>query len=348
MLKRYQGLFAAAVVLAGWLVPGATQAANEVVFNVFPGPRHHVNVPFKAWAAEVEKVTSGRVTIKFLPTSAAPPPKQIDGVVSGQFDAAFIFNGFTAKRAVGPQFGMLPFMLNANAEIGSVAYWRTYQKFFAGKKEFDKIGIRILSAFHFPGNYFHSGDDTPIRSVADMKSRKMWALAGTPSHVLKNAGVNHVSGPAARVNEFTQTNVVSGLAGISFDGVRGFGALSFVKSSTVLDNKLMAPTFLMFISEKKWQTFSPADQKAILAISGEKVARAVGKNSDHAEEVGRKALVDAKVEFIKGSPEFEAELKKAGQPLVTAWVGQAKKLGVNGQAVIDFYKAEVEKLKAEK
>ena len=347
MLKRYQGLFAA-TVLAGLLLPGTVRAANEVVFNVFPGPRHHANVPFRAWAAEVEKVTSGRVHIKFLPTSAAPPPKQIDGVVSGQFDAAFIFNGFTAKRAVGPQFGMLPFLLNADAEIGSVAYWRTYQKFFASKKEFDKIGIRILSMFHFPGNNIYSGTDTPIRSIADMKSRKMWALAGTPSHLLKNAGVNHVSGPAARVNEFTQTNVVDGLAGISFDGVRGFGALSFVKSATILDDKLMAPTFLMFISEKKWQTFSPEDQKAITAISGEKVARAVGAQSDVAEEVGRKALVDAKVEFIKGSPAFEAELKKAGQPIVTGWIGRAKKLGVDGQEVIRFYKAEVEKLKAGK
>ncbi|MGE3247611.1 MAG: TRAP transporter substrate-binding protein DctP, partial [Beijerinckiaceae bacterium] len=256
---RRSTLFASAI-LAGVFANSGARAATEIVFNAFTGPRHHAMEGFKWWADQVAKVTEGRVTVKILPTSAAPPPKQIDGVVSGQFDAAYIFNGFTDRRAVGPQFGLLPFMLNANAEIGSVAYWRTYQKYFASKKEFDKIGIHLLSMFHFPGNYFHSGDDTPITSIADMKKRKMWALAGTASRVLKNAGVNHVSGPAARVNEFTQTNVVSGLAGISFDGVRSFGALSFVKSSTVLPDSLVAPCFLMFISAKKWNSISEADR----------------------------------------------------------------------------------------
>jgi TRAP-type transport system periplasmic protein len=344
---RYQG-FVAAAVLAGSAFAVPAQAANEVVLNIFTGPRHHAALGMKWWAGEVAKVTEGRVTVKILPTSAAPPPKQMDGVVSGQFDAAYMFNGFTAKRAIGPQFSLLPFMLKANAETGSVAVWRTYQKFFASKKEFDKFGIHLLSIFHFPGNYFHSGDDTPITSIADMRKRKMWALAGTVSHVLKNAGVNHVSGPAARVNEFTQTNVVSGVAGLSYDGVRSFGALSFVKSTTVLDDKLMAPSFLFFISQKKWNSFSEADRKAITAISGETIAKIIGKNSDNAEASGRALLVKQNNKFIPGSAAFAAELQKAGAPLISGWIKQAKKLNVDGQAVIDFYKAEVAKISSGK
>ncbi len=341
-------IFASALVVAGTLSAGAASAATEILFNVFTGPQHFVNDPFKEWAKDVSSVTQGRVTVKFLPTSAAPPPRQIDGVVGGQYDAAFIFHGFTAKRAVGPQFGILPFLQLGSAEISSVAYWRTYEKHFGAKNEFGKIGIRILSMFQFPGGIFHSGDDKPIMSIADMKTRKMWALAGTPSRTMKAAGVNHVSGPAARVSEFTQTNVVDGLVSMSFDAIKAFGALSFVKHTTVTARKMQAPSFAMFISEKKWQQISPADQKAILAISGEKVARAVGKRSDQAEIDGRANAEKAGIKIHNAPKAFEDELEKAGAFLIGDWLKSAKAKGADGPAVLSMYKAEQEKLLAGK
>ena len=138
--------FAALTLLGASALPAVPAAATEIVFNVFTGPRHFINDPFKAWAREIQEATKGRVTVKFLPTSAAPPPKQIDGVVSGQFDAAFVFHGFTAKRAVGPQFGILPFVLDGNAEAGSIAYQRAYDKFFGTKNEFGKVGLNLVGA----------------------------------------------------------------------------------------------------------------------------------------------------------------------------------------------------------
>ncbi len=335
-------------LLGATALPAVPAAATEIVFNVFTGPRHFINDPFKAWAKEIQEATKGRVTVKFLPTSAAPPPKQIDGVVSGQFDAAFIFHGFTGKRAVGPQFGILPFVLDGNAEAGSVAYQRAYDKFFGAKNEFGKVGLKILSMFQFPGGNFYSNDDKPIMSVADMKVRKMWVLAGTPSRTLKGAGVNHVSGPAARVNEFTQTNVVDGLAGISMDGVRAFGALNFTKTTTLLDGKIQAASFAMFMSEKKWKEISAGDQKAIMAASGEKIARAVGKRSDVAEEESRQAMLKSGIKFHKGPANFKTELLKAGEPLIEDWIKAAKAKGVDGKAVLDFYAAEVKKAMAGK
>lgn len=338
---------AAAVIASVAMVSPAT-AATEIVLNVFTGPQHFVNDPFKAWAKDVQDVTKGRVTVKFLPTNAAPPPRQMDGVISGQFDAAFIFNGFTAKRALGPQFGILPFVQLGSAENSSVAYWRTYQRFFGPKNEFGKFRIRVLSMFLFPGGNFHSNDATPIHSIEEMKKRKMWALAGTPSRVLKVAGVNHVSGPAARINEFTQTNVVDGLASLSFDAVRAFGAMSFVKTSTYTEGKLQTATFLFFISEKKWAQISAEDQKAILSVSGEKLARAVGKRADRAEMESRQAMEKSGIKVMKAKPEFAAELKKAGQFLVDDWIKAVKTRGVDGKAVLDAYEAEQKKLAAGK
>ncbi len=340
---QHKGIAFAFAVTAGLLTSSA-QAATEIVFNVFTGPRHFLNDPIKAWAADITKGTSGRVTFKFLPTNAAPPPKQIDAVVSGQFDGAFIFHGFTARRAVGPQFGILPFLQNTPAEISSAAYWRAWNKYFGDKKEFARVGIRILTMFQFTGGNFHSGNETPIMSIAEMKKRKMWALAGANSRVLKAAGVNHVSGPAARVNEFTQTNVVDGLATMTNDAVRAFGAMSFVKNATVTKSKLSAASFALFISEKKWAQISAEDQKTILSLSGEKLAAAVGKRSDQADKEAGEAMEKAGIKFVNDDGKFEAELRKVGAPLIANWIKAAKKKGVDGQAVIDMYLAEQKKL----
>lgn len=341
-------IFASSITLAGMLAANAASAATEIVFNVFTGPQHFINDPFRAWAKDVAQVTQGRVVVKFLPTNAAPPPRQIDSVVGGQFDAAFVFHGFTAKRAVGPQFGILPFLQRGSAEVSSVAYWRTYEKHFGAKNEFGKIGIRLLSMFQFPGGIFHSGDGKPILSIADMKTRKMWALAGTPSRTLKAAGVNHVSGPAARVNEFTQTNVVNGLASMTFDGIKAFGALSFVKHITVTRTKLQAPSFAMFIAEKKWQQISPADRKAIMSVSGDKVARAVGKRADQAEVEGRQVAEKAGIKVHDAPQAFEDELAKAGAFLLDDWLKSAKAKGADGPAVLTMYKQEQDRMLAGK
>ena len=322
--------------------------AQQIVFNVFTGPSHFIQQPLRAWAKDIETATSGRVTVKFLPTSAAPPPKQIDAVVSGQFDAAFIFQGFTAKRAVGPQFGTLPFMLNGDAEAGSIAYWRAYDKYFGAKKEFSNVGLRVLSMFQFGGGNFYSGTDTPISTVKEMRTRKMWAIAGAPSQTMKAAGVNHVSGPAVRVSEFTQTNVVDGLVGIPLEAITAYGALSFTKSATITPISITAPAFTMFISENKWKQFSATDQKAIMAASGEKIARAVGKRAAQAEVEAREKMTKAGVKFVEGSEAFQSELVRAGQPLVEDWIKKAKSKGVDGKAVIDSYKAEVKKIMAAK
>ncbi len=325
------------------------QAATDVIFNVFTGPRHFVNAPFKTWAKDVERVTEGRVNIQFLPANAAPPPKQMDAAVGGQFDAAFIFHGFIAKRATGPQFGNLPFILEGTAEQGSVAYWRTYQTYFGDKNEFDKSQVQILSMWQFPGGNFYSGTSQPIISIADLRARKVWALAGTASRTLKAAGVNHVSGPAARVSEFTRTKVVEALAGISMNAVQAFGALNFTQSATVLPGKIQAASFAMFMVARKWSEISPGDQQRIMLVSGEKMARAMGRRADAAELAARNKFIDAGVKILAGSAAFKAELLQAGSTLVARWIAKAKsKLGVDGRAVIEAYRAEVKRLQAGK
>lgn len=309
-------------------------AAERWTCNIFPGPKHFINKALKPWGKEVREVTKGEVKVNFLPTSAAPPPKQIDGIVAGTYDCAFIFHAFTAKRAVGPQFGILPFLSKGNAEQGSVAFWRTWDKFFGPKKEFEDDGIKILSMFQFPGVQLWTAKDKPLGSIADLKGHKVWALAGTSSRTMKAAGVNHVSGPAARLAEFTQTKVVQAIVGSTRAGIVNFAGVQFPKSGTFTAKSIMAPSFAWMVSKKRWDALTPDQRKAIMAISGEKLARTIGVIADKFEIVSAKKLAKAGVSEVKASKEFEAELAKAAGPQIGAWLKRAKTIGVDGNEVI--------------
>ncbi|MDH3739525.1 MAG: TRAP transporter substrate-binding protein DctP [Alphaproteobacteria bacterium] len=334
-------------VAVGMFTSSAAHAQVKVLVNIFVGPAHFIHAPYKAWGAEVAKVTDGRVTVDFLPASAAPPPKQIEGALGGSFDGAFMFNGFNGKRAPFTQMLLLPFLMEGNAEAGSVATWRTYEKYFNHLGQFEKLGITPLSYFQFPGGHFFSSGD-PILSIADLKKRKMWALAGTPTRVLKLAGVDHVAGPAARLAEFVQNNTVEGVAGISQDAIITFGGLQFTNSATVRsDARLGVPNFIMFLTTKKWEEISDTDQAAIRNISGETFARAVGKAADVAETKRRQQLLDKGVKIVETPESFKNELLEVSAPLFEAWKKSAAKMGVkDAQAPIDFYKAETAKAAA--
>ncbi len=332
-------MFATALAV-GMLASSAANAQVKILVNIFVGPAHFIHAPYKAWGVEVGKVTGGRVTVEFLPASAAPPPKQIDGALAGNFDGAFMFNGFNGKRAPFTQMLLLPFLMEGSAEAGSVATWRTYEKYFNHLGQFEKVGITPLSYFQFPGGHFFSSGD-PIMSIADLKSRKMWALAGTPTRVLKLAGVDHVAGPAARLAEFVQNNTVEGVAGISQDAIITFGGLQFTKSATVRSNaRLGVPNFIIFVTTKKWKEISAADQAAIRKISGETLARTIGRAADVSETKRRQQLLDKGVKTVETPESFKQELLKVSAPLFDAWKKSAAKMGVDPQAPIDFYKAE--------
>ncbi len=325
----------AVVVLAASANTG--HAAENWVCNVFTGPKHFVNKGLKAWGKDVAKATNGAVKPRFLPANAAPPPKQIDGIAAGTYDCAFIFHAFTAKRAVGPGFGILPFINKGTGTQGSVAFWETWNKHFAGKNEFADDNVHVLAQFQFPGVHFFTAQDKPINSVADLKSQKLWALAGTSSRTMKAMGINHVSGPAARMAEFTQTKVVQGLIGTTRAGIINFAGITFPKHGTFTSRSIMMPSFQWMVNKQKWDALPGNVKQQITSVSGAKIAKRIGKDGDDFEVIAEKRLAKAGMKAHKADPAFEAALQKAASKQVDAWIARAAKIGVDGKAVLADY-----------
>jgi TRAP-type C4-dicarboxylate transport system substrate-binding protein len=329
---------AALAATLGLALPAVASAKENILFNCFFPPQHYVCSKFlPELDKRIEAATEGRVGLRVPPKSLAAPPDQFDGVVSGVMDGAVQFNGFLAAQAPGAQFAMLPFLGHADSEAASVAYWDTYQKHFADKDEYGEAVLIALFALN--GGDIFSVTDKPINSVADLESRKIWSVPGATSKLLADTGSSVVSGPAVQMLELVSKGVVDGHVGVPQSEVTQYKLTDYTKSATVFDEKIFQATFSFFISKAKWNSISEADRAAIQAAVGGDFVRWMGAEQDAIFDAAHNELVAAGVEFVEGSPTFLTELKALGQPQIDAWLNEMKTRGVDGQAVLDDYKA---------
>lgn len=324
----------------------ATSAAAEtrILLNCFTPPAHVWCEAVNDWKERVEEVTEGRVRVVIPPKSLAPPPEQLNSVRSGLIDAAFIFNGFAAKELAGGLVSMNPFTGSDSSEANSVASWRAYQEFFGDIDEYE--GVELLGIVVNPGANFYSMTDEPITSLAEATGRKMWALPGATSGILKNNDGAVVSGPAAQMTEIIQRGVVDGFVGIPPETAVAFNVLPYAKSVTRTPRSVFTATFSFFINDEKWAEISAEDQALIWSVSGEEFSRRVGSLFDSRNVKGMEAEA-ASLEILEASDEFYAELQNAGKPFAEQWIGRVNGMGIDGAAMLEFYQSQVAELTAQ-
>lgn len=330
-------LLAGATLAAAGLAPQPARA-QTILYNCFFPPQHYAcRQMLRDWSKEIEKATAGRVKFNVPPKSLAAPSDQYDGVVNGVMDAAIQFNQFISNKVTGIQVGQLPFIGTESAESGSIALWRTYQKFFADKDEYKPV--KLLAVYATNGAEFWSMTDKPIETIEDIKSRKMWALPGVTANIIKGTGSAVVAGPAVQMLEIISKGVVDGYVGVPFSSVIQFKLQDYTKSGTLFKNKIFTPTFSFFIHEKKWNTISAADRKAIVALSGEKMSRHFGQIQDSFQNKYRAQLLKGGLKVVQGSDATLAKLEAIGQPMTDAWLKKVAAMGVDGKAVIAYYRS---------
>lgn len=319
----------------------AAEAQNvTVLFNVFtPVASPTYTRVLGPWFEDIEKATQGRVKMNRPPQSLAPPPEQLNMVVSGVADGAFQFNAFLQKSHPLLQIGFLPGTM-ISAKANAVALWRTYQKYFADKNPFNDVVL--LGFFATPPGHIYNMEKKPIQSLAELKGKKSWSLPGMTAQAMGRTGVSVVPGPAVRMHEIVSKGVVDMFCCVEFGDLNAFKVLQYLGAVTEVDGAVFAGTFSVFISTAKWKQISPEDQAAIVKLSGEALARRSAFIDEQNAAVKKKYLADGGI-VAPATATFNAELKKAWEPLIEEWIAGAKALGVDGREALNFYLAEAKK-----
>lgn len=329
------------VIVVMAMLPAFAQAKTRLIVNCFWPPQHLVcSKLLPTWLEEIERVTEGRVVGNVPPKSVAPPPEQLASVEKGVVDAAVQFNGLIQNRVSGPLVAMQPFAGSEDAAAMSEALWETTTKYFP--TEFDMVQL-VSQWVVSPGRLF-SMTDTPITTLDDFASRKIWALPGPLANMATALGAGVVSTPAVKSNEVISTGVVDGHLGLGGDAIQSFQVIPYTKSMTKFSKPMYSTSFSLVVNNDKWSEISPEDQAAIMEVSGS----TFGKNAGAAwDAIGADVFAkfpELGISVHDVDPALEAKFAEAADQVTTKWIETTTGKGFEGNEALEFYKQRVKDL----
>jgi TRAP-type C4-dicarboxylate transport system substrate-binding protein len=234
----------------------------------------------------------------------------------------------------------LPFLGNS-AEKNSVAYWKTYKKYFEKANEYK--GVKLLGLMtHGPGQIHNS--KLVAQSIADLKGMKFRVPGGIAAQVAKSLGIVGIQKPASQAYELLSRGVADGVV-LPLESIKSFKIIKVVPYTTLVPDGLYNVSFYLVLNKDTFKSFSTADQKAVMNVSGEAFAKLAGKAWDAADQVGLIAMKANGNKIETATPAFIAEIKQATQHLEADWVKKANAKGVDGAAALKFFRSTVKAYK---
>lgn len=286
---------------------------------------------------QVETVTEGRVKIQPSAKPLAPPTRNYQAVTSGIADLAWGPHGYTPGAFPLTEMVEFPFD-NKDAEKSSVAYWRVFKQYFepAGMQN----DVHTLAMHVTSGGNLHMKDKAVVKPE-DLNGMKIRVQTPVVSNALQELGVAPISGSLVELREFLSRGVIDGTA-LSDELLVGFKVDKYINHVTHIPGGLYSNSAFLVVNKDKWMQISERDRAAIDRIAGEKLSARMGKLWDENDVKGRNYLTERLGgEYREASPELMNALHKVFDPQREQWFEVAKENGVDGHAVMAFYRSEI-------
>ncbi len=337
MKKR---LLAAGAMSMIALAAAPATAASTLTYASWIPWTHPINVNlYVPWMNAIEKASNGDVKFRRLPKGIGHPRSYLDAVRTGQIDAGFSVHGYSPKRFAAYLFAEMPF-LGDRAVASSVALQRTHEKFFAAGNYYP--GTKLIGMnTHGPGLIFHSKKH--IRTPADMKGQKMRTGGPIPKQIVEAWGGVPIRQPAPKSYEILSTGIADGIT-FPWESLVSFKILKLVPYATYIPGGLYSSSHYLVMNSKKYDALSPAGKKAVDSYSGENFAKMGGGAWDKINDAGLAAAKKAGNKIITAPKAVVDAVKKLNEKFEAEYFKAASSKGIDGKAVLKFYRAEVAKL----
>lgn len=326
------------------LAVSAGQAfADDVVwrFSNWVPATHTLTVDmFEPWARDIEAATEGRVKIQFLPALGAPNA-HFDLVKNGVADIAFGVHAYTPDRFRLTEFVELPFT-SENAQVNSLAYWRTYDKFFAEANEHE--GTKLLGLW-VPGSYqlFTKTGPETLDNLDGLRIRVPGTLVKEISTKLDMVSI---SSPLTEAYDQVSRGIIDGMFQ-DYSTVIDFNMTEHMPNFFTVPGGFSASSQFIVVSDKAWDGISEEDRAAIEALSGEAMVSRFSKVWADRNVASHAKLQDAGLAEHPISGEDLATLQELLAPLADQWVEAAGQKSPDATAALEFYREELDRTAAE-
>ena len=320
----------------------SSQANTTFSYSSWLPWTHPVNTNiYLKWMAEVEKRSEGRIKFRKLPKAVAHPRAHLDAVRTSQANAGMSVHGYSPKRFAAYMFAEHPF-LGDRARASSIALARTHAKFFAGKDLYKGVHLVGMNT-HGPGVIHHSKKNFTV--PGDMKGQKMRTGGPIPKRIVEAWGGVAVRQPASKSYEVLSTGIVDGIT-FPFESLDSFKITKIVPYSTYIPGGLYSSSHYLVISKKKYDGLPASDEKIIDNLSGENFADLAGRGWDKINDAGRIGAKKAGNKITTAPSAIINSVKKLNAEFTKEYITSVKADGIDGAAVIKFFKGEVAKLQS--
>lgn len=333
----------AAVVAAVFAIAGPAGAADTVLrLSSWVPPTHLIVTDIvRPWVKAVGEATEGRVEVQILESPLGSPPAHFDIARDGLADVTYGVHGYSPGRFALTEAVELPFLADS-AETLSVAWWRVYQRLLAEKRE--HRGVELLSLWaHGPGHIFNSV--RPVTRLADLDGLKFRIGGGVVGRIAPALGTVPLAAPSTKAYELLSNGVADGIF-FPYESVAFFNLIRLVPYGTTVPGGLYSSSFFLAMNQRSWDRLSDADRQAIMAVSGETLARQAGIAWDAADRRGLEAMRAAGSEIVAMSPDFLAATRERLAFVESDWIAAAEAEGVDGGAVMAALRDEIAALSA--
>ena len=237
------------------------------------------------------------------------------------------------------QVAEMPFLAKSSEAL-SAAYWRVQEKLLSNTGEY--TGAKLLTVFTTSAFQIHT-TRVPIRRLSDFKGLKIRVSGGVQLDIADRLGIVPVLQPITQAYELLSGGVADGIGGPT-QLLRDFKLTSVVRHTTVFPQGMNFSTFFFAMNQASFNALSQADRDAIMAVSGEALARIAGRNFDVADEETLAQMKASPAGIETASPELIRDFRAAVQPVEAKWIQDVKVKGLDGQALLAALRAEIRTL----
>ena len=338
MLKDLTRTLAAGA--AGFTLLASVASADvELTYSSWLPWTHPVNEAiYIPWMEAIEAESEGRIKFKRLPKPVASPPAHLDAIRTGQADVAFAVHGYSRNQFTPYIFGEFPF-LGDSAEATSIAFQRTHDQFLSDMDLYK--GVHLIGVnLHGPGQVHHSKMN--MTAPSDFEGQKFRTGGPIPLAIVEAWGGVSIRQPAPKSFEILSSGIADGIT-FPFESLPSFKITELVPFTTTMPGGWYNSSHYLVMNKRAYDGLSDEDKAVIDKFSGEAYAALAGRGWDTINANGLSVATEAGNSIVEASDELKVGLEALNQQFIADYKEAAKEFELDGQEIMDFFKAEVEK-----
>ncbi len=335
---------ACCVALAA-LIPGFA-AAQEVILKVahFAPPTVPGQVKMIGpWCDRIETQSQGRMKCQIYPAMqlGGTPPQLLSQVRDGVADIVWTLPGYTPGRFPVSEVFELPF-ITTTQEASSRALWDFVEKH--AMKEY--AGLKPI-ALWVPGAYAIHTRDSEVKTLEDLKGRKIRTPSRLGTKLLEALGATPVGMPVPQLPESLSKGVIDGTI-LPWEVVPAFKVHELTGYSDEFggDHTMITSTMMFVMNKKKYDSL-PADLKKVIDNnSGREESAWFTAQLKLGDEAGRQATIKHGNKVSQIPAAEMAKWQVAAKPVTEDWIKEISGKGLNGKQLHDDAVALINKYSA--